>query len=550
MAFSIEGKDRMPAVDSFDYVIVGGGTAAGILAYRLGEAGFSVCVLEAGPPDRNPYIHIPAGFSKTLFNPDITWQLQTDPDPATGNRSIALAQGKTLGGSSSINGMIYNRGQAEDFDAWARAGNLGWSYQEVLPFFRKTERRVHTSLDANYRGLRGRLTVTTTTWPNNVEYEVIRAAENLGFALNDDYNGASQEGVGFYQSTISRGWRQSTSVSFLRPAKRRFDVDVRTRCLATRISFENRRASGVYYRPDGAGDTQLVRAQREVIVAAGAVNSPKLLQLSGIGPAALLKDHGIEVLKSLPGVGENLRDHFGPRMVVRAKRGIDSINLHTRGVPLAIQVVRWLLRLPSILTVSPARVHIFGRSEHSNGRPDYTLMFAPASFKAGLVGVLDDFPGMTFGAWPMRPRSSGYVRIASGAANEAPRVNPRYLSDEMDMRVVLHALKSARLLMATEPLASLVEQEIFPGSAVQSDDELIDFARLSGATSFHLVGTCKMGPEDDRSAVVDPRLRVYGFEGLRVIDASIMPMIPSANTYASTMMIAEKGAAMIIEDAA
>jgi choline dehydrogenase len=534
--------------DVFDYVIVGGGTAACIVAYRLGEAGHSVCVLEAGPADDHPYIRIPAGFNKTLYDPRFTWQLQSDPDPCINGRRISYTQGKVLGGSGSVNGMVYNRGQAGDYDGWAQQGNTGWSYADVLPYFRRTERREAEHVDPAYRGRDGRLTVINAPWPNAAVDAFIEASVACGHPRNLDHNGASQWGAGHWQSSIARGWRVSTASAFLKPARRHFGVDVRTMAQVLRIELEGRRATRVVYRAGGIQRT--VRARGEIIVSAGAVHSPKLLQLSGIGPGALLAEHGIAVRHDLAGVGENFRDHFGPRLVARARPGVDSINLHTRGLPLVRQMVRWAMGLPSILAVSPARGHVFGKSDPAMEAPDFALMFAPASFKAGLVGVLDDFPGITVGAWPLRPQSSGYVRIASADPDAMPHINARYLTDPADQRVQVAAMRAARAVMATEPLAGMIDAELFPGPDCQTDEEMLDFARGFGATSFHLAGSCRMGPDGDRRAVVDPRLRVHGIEGLRVIDSSIMPSIVSANTAAATMMIAEKGSDMIIEDAA
>ena len=533
--------------DEFDYVIVGGGTAAGIVAWRLGEAGYSVCVLEAGPPDHNPFIHIPAGFSKTLADPKITWQFKSDPEPGIADRSIVYAQGKTLGGSSAINGMIYNRGQAADFDGWAQAGNTGWSYDEVLPYFRRTENRIGESVDPNYRGVDGRLTVTTTQWPNELETAFYDAAINAGYPHNDDYNGASQEGVGSYQSSISNGWRVSSASAFLKPARRQYKVEVRCNALAMSVILEDKRATGVSYRRGGS--ESVVLAKWEVIDSAGTLNSPKLLQLSGIGPAQLLKEHGVEVVHDLPAVGENLRDHFSPRIVARAKPGLQSINQNASGLSLVGEVFRWLVKRPSVLAISPGRVHIFGKSSPQLENPDFVLLFAPASYKAGMVGVLDDYPGFTVGTWQMRPQSTGYVRIASADPMVNASFNPRYLSDPLDSTILLSAMRAGRNLLTTEPLASLVEEEVLPGAQYKSDNDLMDFARQYGATSFHLVGSCRMGQHSDGSNVVDPRLRVHGIQALRVIDASVMPTIPSANTAASTMMIGEKGADMIIDDA-
>ncbi len=533
--------------ERFDYVIVGGGTAAGILAYRLGAAGHSVCVIEAGPRDRHPYIHVPAGFSKTLFDPRITWQHSTTPDPGSANRTISFAQGRVLGGSSSINGMIYNRGNAADFDGWATAGNAGWGYADVLPFFRKTERRQAKDSDPAYRGRDGRLNVINAQWPNALEDAFVETAKACGHPFNADYNGAVQAGTGKYQSSIQRGWRVSTATAFLRPAQKRFRVDVRTEARVTDILFEGQRATGVSY--ERAGARRQVTAAREVILCAGALASPTLLQRNGIGPADHLTAHGIAVRQALAGVGENLRDHFGPRLVLRARAGVDSFNLHVKGWPLLRQIMRWALGRTSVLALSPARAFVFGKSDAAAAIPDYVLMFAPASFKAGQVGVLEDFPGMSVGAWPMRPKSAGYVRITSADPHAPSAINPRYLTHDDDMAVVLHAVREARRITASAPLADLIDEELFPGRACDSDADLVDFIRRFAATSYHFVGSCKMGPASDPLAVVDDRLRVHGVAGLRVVDASIMPMIVSANTAAAVMMIAEKGAAMILEDA-
>ncbi|OAN56241.1 GMC family oxidoreductase [Sphingobium sp. TCM1] len=530
----------------FDHVIVGGGTAAGILAWRLSEAGRTVCVLEAGPPDTNPYIRIPAGFMKTLFDPMVTWQLASDPDPDSGNRAILYTQGKVLGGSSSVNGMVYNRGQAADFDGWAQSGNSGWSYADILPLFRRTERRIGDAVDPAYRGTDGRLTVTTSPWNSAIVDAFVAAAQRCGHPFNPDYNGARQEGVGFYQSAIHKGRRQSTAFAFLHPARASHGVDVRTGALATQIVLEGRRATGVAYRR--GGERHVVSARRSVIVSAGTVHSPKLLQLSGIGPGQWLRDRGVDVAHDLPGVGENFRDHYSPRIVARARPGVDSLNARASGLSLVREIARWIRGRPSILTLSPALVHVFGKSEQALDLPDYSLVFTPASYKAGFIGRLDDCPGMTCGAWQMRPNSAGYVRIASNDPMDAPNINPRYLSDPYDQRVLVAGLRAARAIFASAPLAELIETELFPGFDCASDSDLLQFARTNGNSSYHLVGSNKMGPGSDPMAVVDPRLRVHGMTGLHVVDASIMPSMVSANTYASTMMIAEKGADMILAE--
>ena len=536
--------------DTFDHVIVGGGTAAGILAWRLSEAGRSVCVLEAGPADRNPYIRVPAGFMKTLFDPRITFQLKSDPDPATDNRTIPYTQGKVLGGSSSVNGMVYNRGQAADFDRWAQLGNPGWGYADVLPYFRRTEARVAPASDPEpdrlYRGSDGPLTVSTSPWDSEIIDAFIAAAQACGHPLNADYNGASQEGVGRYQSAIRNGRRMSTAKAFLHPARRLNGIDVRTHAHATNITLTEGRATGVVYRRGGV--TETVHARAGVILSAGTVNSPKLLQLSGIGPAALLRTLGIDPVHDLPGVGDNLRDHYSPRIVARVCRGVASLNQVATGLPLLAQIARWLTGRPSLLALSPALVHVFGKSAPTLEWPDYSLVFTPGSYKAGFIGVLDDAPGITCGAWQMRPESSGYVRLRSADPADPPHINPRYLTDPLDIQVLLAGLRAVRAIFAMPPLAGLIESELFPGRTCASDDDLIAFARAHGNSSYHLVGSCKMGPAEQAGSVVDARLRVHGIASLHVIDASIMPTMPSANTYAATMLVAEKGSDMVLKD--
>jgi choline dehydrogenase-like flavoprotein len=535
-------------LDSFDYVLVGGGTAASIIAHRLSEAGHTVCVLEAGPADNNPFIRVPAGFVKTLFDPRVTWQYNYEPSAATNNREIQVTQGKTLGGSSSVNGMVYNRGQAEDFDHWASLGNPGWSYRDVLPCFRRTERRIGLG-DDHYRGRDGLLPVTTSPWPSALVNGFVAAAQEQGHPFNADYNGEVQAGVGYYQSTIFRGRRVSTATAFLHPARQNGRLSVRTESLVTRVVLDGARAVGVEYLPTGASAPVQIKAGREVIICAGTLNSPKVLQLSGIGPAELLGQHGIEVNRALPGVGLNFRDHFSPRFVVRAKTGVDTINRHASGLPLVWQIMKWLAGKPSILKLSPALVHVFGKTEPQLATPDYSLVYTPGSYKQGFIGRLDDVPGMTCGAWQMRPESSGYVKIAGADPHLAPIASPNYLGQEQDQRVLVKALRAARAILQSAALKPFFDSEIFPGADVRSDDELLAFAREYGVSSYHLVGSCKMGPAGDSLAVVDHQLKVHGVAGLRVADASIMPTLTSSNTYAPTTMIAEKAAELVLEDA-
>lgn len=530
-------------MENFDYIIIGGGSAASVLAERLSQdPNAHLIVLEAGPPDSNPYIQIPAGFIKTLFDPKVTWQFSSEPSEGTGGRRIQITQGKTLGGSSAVNGGVYNRGQRLDFDNWAKKGNVGWGYDDVLPYFRRTERRVGPG-DDRYRGRDGNLPITTPEWPSPLCDAFFESAGICGLPFNPDYNGATQEGVGRYQAAILNGRRHSAAKAFLHPAARRGNVTVRTRAQVTRILLKNGRASGVEYL-DGDGTVRSISAARAVILSAGVLNSPKLLQLSGIGPAPLLQSLGIPVHHALSGVGENLRDHFSPRLVFRVKDA-DTLNAHVRGLALMREGIRWLRGRPNVLSLAPALCHGFGKTNAALDSPDFSLVFTPASYKQGRIGVLDSFPGMTCGVWQMRPESAGHVRVVSVDPRVNAEVNPRYLSAEADRRTLIAALKKARQIFQVDPINRFVDIETLPSPDVQTDDEWLDFARNFGSSSYHLVGSCRMGPAKDAEAVVDDNLRVHGIAGLYVIDASIMPTMPSANTYATTLMIAERGADMI-----
>jgi choline dehydrogenase len=531
--------------DTFDYVIVGSGAAGSVLSRRLTEdPDVKVCVLECGPPDRHPFIHIPAGFIKMLFNPTYTWQFQTEPGEFIGGRRIPTTQGRTLGGSSSINGMIYNRGQRADFDNWAQRGNRGWGYVDVLPYFKRTERRIGVA-DERIHGRDGALPVTDMDWFHPVCEAFMHGAQELGMPKCEDYNsGDRQAGVGYFQRAIERGYRRSAARVFLHPARRGGQLDVRTDARAARILFDGMRATGVRYVNDrDRRTTHQVFARREVILSCGTANTAKLLQISGVGPASLSRDLGVPVIADLP-VGENFRDHFSARIVARV-RNSRTINEMSKGVGLAGQIARWAMGLPSILAVSPSLVHWFWKSEDTMEQPDLQGVFSPASYKQGFVGLLDDYPGMTAGVWQHRPESVGYVRARSTDPFEDPAIQPNYLRDPIDRRVLLNGMKLARKLLHTRALADYFDRDELPGPEVNSDDEWMDYARRYGSTSYHLIGTARMGPATDNTSVVNDELKVHGLQGLRVVDASIMPNMPSANTYSSTMMIAEKASDMI-----
>ncbi|KKY51336.1 choline dehydrogenase [Pseudomonas amygdali pv. tabaci str. ATCC 11528] len=531
--------------DVFDYIVVGAGTAGCVLTNRLSADGSSVCLLEAGPRDTNPLIHIPAGYIKNIYSKTLTWNFEAEPGPGTNNRTFSLPQGRVLGGSSSINGLNYVRGQAADYDAWAEAGNPGWSYKEVLPYFKRSESWEGPG-NPTFRGNKGELPISQLDWHHTVSNALVDAAESIGIPRNTDHNSARQEGVGFFQRTIHKGFRYSSAKAFLRTAEKRQHVSVRTDCQATNIIFEGKRAVGIRYIQGGPnGTVREVRARREVILSAGALNTPKLLQISGVGPVEVLNDIGVPVVHALEGVGRNLRDHYAVRMVSRIK-GIRTINQMVQGPALLLEIGRWLLRRPSLLAVSPSLVHLFCKSDPSLERPDLEFACSPASFREGVVGLLDTQPGLTLGVWQERPESLGYVRARSRDAFDKPIIQPNYLTHETDQKAIIGGMKVARQLFRSPALAKYVEAETSPSSDLVTDEELLDFARTMGTTVYHMIGTARMGPADQPMNVVDDQLRVHGLQGLRVADASIMPSMPSANTNATTYMIAEKASDLIL----
>ena len=532
--------------DTFDYIIVGAGSAGCIVAERLSADGrHTVCVLEAGPADWNPFIHIPAGFMKTMVNPNINWLYKAEPSHWTGGREIAVPRGKTLGGSGSINGNVFNRGQRLDFDAWAQCGNLGWGYADVLPYFRRFEQRIGEG-DDTYRGREGRIKVTDLGWSHPLCDAFIAGAVALGIPRNADYNGVTQEGVSYVQRTIYNRRRMSAARGYLHPAKSRPNLDVRTNAHATRILLDGKRAVGVTYDKGGRGGavTEL-RANREVILCGGAINPPQLLQLSGIGPPGLLGQLGIEVSHPLAGVGENLRDHYTPRFTARAKN-TGTVNERSHGLKMVGEVVKYFTGGDSILNLTPTVVYGFWHSNEAIRNHDLQFTFTPASWQDGVQSRLDAEPGFTVASWQQRPESKGWVRATSADPFGKPVIQPNYLAEEQDRHVLLAGMKLSRRLMRTRALAPYFDYEEYPGDAVQSDDELLEVARQRGTTTFHVMGTCRMGPDSDPTAVVDDQLRVRGLEGLRVIDASIMPSMLSANLNAAAMMIGEKGADLVL----
>ena len=533
--------------EEFDYVVVGAGSAGCVLANRLSADGrYTVCLLEAGPPDRNPFIHIPAGFIKTLVDPKVNWLYQAEPSEGTNGRATPVPRGKTLGGSSSINGHIYNRGHRMDFDGWAQRGNLGWGYADVLPYFKKCESRIGDG-DDTFRGRNGPMVVADIPLTHPLCDVFIEGAGELGIPKSQDYNGAVQEGISYAQRTAHKGRRVSTATAYLNPVKSRANLTVKTNAHTTRIVLDGKRATGVEVLIGGRGGKQLgIKARREVIVSSGTINSPQLLQLSGIGDPERLGALGITVEHALSGVGENLQDHYAPRLSARVK-GIETLNERARGLRLAGEIGKYLIGRESIVNLSATMVYGFWHSDPDTRSSDLQFIMTPASFKEAKHGVFDSRPGYTVAAWQQRPESRGSVHVKSADAFDAPRIQPNYLGTDGDQRMAVEAIKLARRLMHTNAMKRYYDGEIYPGEDVQSDDEMLDAARQWGNTTYHPMGTCKMGPVSDTSTVVDDRLKVHGLEGLRVVDASVMPAMISANLAAAVMMIAEKGSDMILE---
>ncbi|MDE2006850.1 MAG: GMC family oxidoreductase N-terminal domain-containing protein [Rhodospirillales bacterium] len=526
-----------------DYLVIGAGSAGCVIAARLAETGARVTLLEAGPPDRNPWIHIPAGVLKLLAHPVVNWNYTAEAGPGSAGRPIHWPRGKTLGGSSSINGMLYVRGNPADYDNWAQLGCRGWSFADVLPFFKQSEH--YAPGDPEIRGKGGVLRVEDYRTILPLTHRFVEAARAAGHSFRQDLNGREQEGVGYSQMTRNGRFRGSTARTFLAAARGRANLRVETEALAERLIFEGKRCVGASFRR--AGQSQEVRAARETILCGGAINSPHLLQISGIGPAAHLAEIGVPVLADLPGVGGNLQDHYVSRISHRVK-GAVSINELARMPRLAAQVARFFLLGDGALTFGVTSAQVFARSREGLASPDLQLLFTPASYDSQKFGALENQPGMTVAICPVRPDSRGTIMAVSPDPAARPRIQPNYLSAASDGQVLLAGMRMTRAIFAQSPLAAHSVTETLPGPDATSDEAMLEHCRRYGTTIFHPVGTCRMG-EDPAYAVVDSRLRVHGIGGLRVIDASVMPVLTTGNTNAPTIMIAEKGAAMIQQDA-
>lgn len=537
---------REPA---YDFIIVGAGSSGCALAARLSESGrFRVLLLEAGPSDRSVWIQMPIGYGKTFYNARVNWMYRSEPVPGLDGRTIYFPRGKVLGGSSSINAMVYSRGQPGDFDDWEAQGNKGWGWRDVLPFYRRMED--HALGASALHGAGGPVHVSDIAdVAHPLTHAFIKAGREAGLPFNPDLNGATQEGVGYYQLNTRGGFRVSAARAYLWPARRRGNLRVETGALAMRILFAGRRATGVVY--EQAGVVHEAHAGREVILAGGAINSPQLLQLSGVGPADVLKACGIAVHHENGAVGRHLHDHLCHDYVYRARQpSLNDVLLPWRG-RIAVGL-RYVLTRSGPLALSVNQGGGFFRTDHGLDRPNVQLYFSPMSYERAVPGVRalmkpDPFSGFSTSVSPCRPTSRGYLQIRSADPKAAPAIVPNYLSTDHDVAEMLAGVKFLRRLAAAPTFAALIDEELKPGAQAQSDADLIADIRARAYSVFHPCGTCRMGP-DPANAVVDHRLRVHGLVGLRVIDASIFPAVTSGNTNAPAMMVGEKGASLVLED--
>jgi choline dehydrogenase len=530
----------------FDYIIVGAGSAGCVLANRLSETpSCRVLLLEAGGRDINPWIHVPVGYFRTMHNPATDWCYKTEPDPGLGGRTLEWPRGKTLGGSSSINGLLYIRGQAQDYDHWRQLGNAGWSYADVLPYFKRAEDQENGEDD--YHGVGGPIAVSNMRVHRPVCHAVIDAAEEIGIPRNDDVNGATQEGAGYFQLTARNGWRCSTAVGYLRPARRRKNLSILTEAQARHLLFdkdEPKRVAGLAFFHHGVPREALLRSGGEVILSAGAIGSPQILQLSGIGPGEILRAAGIDVANEMPGVGGNLQDHLQIRMVYKVS--VPTLNDEINNVFRRMRIgLEYVLFRRGAMAMGASQVCIFARTRPDLETPDIQFHFQPLSAeKPGLE--MHPYSGVTLSVCQLRPESRGHIAVRSPDPMTYPAIHPNYLATPLDCDTAVAGMRVGRDLASAKAMQPFIVHETVPGDDANSDEDLLDAARRISQTIYHPVGTCKMG--QDEMAVVDERLRVRGIDRLRVVDASIMPMITSGNTNAPTIMIAEKACDMIRED--
>ncbi len=530
--------------ETYDYIVVGAGSAGSVLANRLSASGqHKVLVLEAGR-ESHPWSRIPVGFAKLIENPAANWLYESEPDEGSGQRRIPVPRGKLLGGSSSINGMVFVRGQAQDYDTWAQLGNRGWSYSDVLPIFREME-NYEGDADDEFRGRGGPLKVTESFETGAIYDALIEAAGQVGINYTKDYNGAQQDGIAMTQSTIRKGRRMSTAYCYLDPARDRPNLTIQANALTESLVLDGKRCIGVRYTVNGR--KREASATREVVVSTGSINSPQLLELSGIGRAEVLKQHGIEVRHELNGVGENLRDHYSPRMRWRVPASLGlTYNDKGRGLGLVWQALKYALTNEGLLGLPAAPIRAYIRTREGLESPNAAISWIP--FLVGNNFQLAKESGVTAITNVLRSESTGSIHISSADATKPPAIRFNFLSAQLDRDVTLEAMRMTRKIMTAPAMQDVATEEIAPGVSIDADDELLDWVKKNAETTYHPIGTCKMGT--DPMAVVDDQLRVHGMEGLRVADASIMPTLTSGNTNAPSIMIGEKAARMVLAAAA
>jgi len=525
----------------FDYIIVGGGSSGCVLANRLSEdPNNSVCLIEAGSKDKSPWIHLPIGYAKTMWDPKVNWKFQTEPDPGMNHRQIYWPRGKTLGGSSSINGLIFIRGQKEDYDGWRDLGNPGWGWDDVLPYFKKAEG--NDRLGEPLHSQTGPLKASSIPKKHILVEAFKKSANALGVPNTEDFNNLTQEGVGYFQLSTYKGFRCSAAVAYLKPAKKRPNLEILTNSQVCKVIFENKKAIGIEFIENGI--KKMLRANKEVILSAGAIQSPQILQLSGVGPAKLLQEFNIPVIHDLPGVGENLQDHLQFRLIYELNQPISTNDQLSSWFGQLKMGLDWLLFRSGPLAIGINQGGLFTRVMKGSKTPD--IQFHMATLSAEMAGgKVHSFSGFTMSVCQLRPESRGFVRIQSADPLIPPKMFANYLATQHDRDTSVAAVNFARKISQTEPLRSLITREVKPNNP-KTDDEVLEYCRNNGATIFHPTGTCQMGPDSNPMAVLDSSLRVRGIQGLRVVDCSAMPTVPSGNTNWPAVMLGERAADLIL----
>ena len=529
-------------MEKFDYIIVGSGSSGSVIANRLSEINnINICVVEAGGSNQHPFIKMPAGFIKTINDKRFNWCFKTEASKNVNNREILFPRGKGFGGSSSINGHLYVRGQPDDYNQWAQLGNLGWSYDDVLPYFKKSEFKEIG--DERFRGKKGPLFVSDVAEKHPICEEFISGSRELGIPVQEDYNSGNQEGIFYYQRTIKNGMRFSAYDAFLKTAIKRKNVNIKKNTIVLKIIFKDKKAIGLVCKKNNK--IFEIFANKEIILCAGAIGTPHLLQISGVGDSDYLKSIGVDPLHEIKNVGEGLQDHYAVRVANRISLPV-SLNEKARGHNLLFEIMKWFVLKKGLISYSPAHVGAFLKSSPEVDFPDLQFVFTPASYTEGMIGKLQKFPGITCGVWQSRPLSRGYVRAFTNKITDPPLIQPNYLKEKYDQDILIKGVKMCRLLLATSKMKKISVYETLPGEEIKKDQQILSFIRNNGATVYHAIGSCRMGI--DENAVVTPSLKIKGLRNIRIADASIMPTMPSGNTNAATLMIAEKASDIIKKD--